>query len=243
MILYESISGSGRICSMCTTVFLQVAYQNDPEGALIQFSSPEEAKRAMQSTEAVLNNRFIKVHWFRADGNERQGQSHFQQQPQSPMVDTHFQTLSFVSTRVKINLFCCNKPHTVSLRSSLSCTIIFIPHTFQNTFVNVPSHLNIPNLAGVLCLAALSDIIEAVGQRSPWTPCPSKLWTYPRFQCCLSGECGWRGWAFTCHNLPEVCVNIMHIVLLMQNSNKVSVKDRLGFSTKVASPVEKVSHC
>ncbi|MEQ2183976.1 hypothetical protein GOODEAATRI_003386 [Goodea atripinnis] len=42
-----------------------VNLQNDPEGALIQFTSPEEAKRAMQSTEAVLNNRFIKVHWFR----------------------------------------------------------------------------------------------------------------------------------------------------------------------------------
>lgn len=44
-----------------------MAYNNDPEGALIQFASPEEAKRAMQSTEAVLNNRFIKVHWHRED--------------------------------------------------------------------------------------------------------------------------------------------------------------------------------
>uniref|UniRef100_A0A8C7YPV6 RNA binding motif protein 26 n=1 Tax=Oryzias sinensis TaxID=183150 RepID=A0A8C7YPV6_9TELE len=50
-----------------TIVNLQVAYQNDPEGALIQFAFPEEAERAMQSTEAVLNNRFIKVHWFRGD--------------------------------------------------------------------------------------------------------------------------------------------------------------------------------
>ncbi|XP_056097515.1 RNA-binding protein 26 isoform X1 [Rhinichthys klamathensis goyatoka] len=50
-----------------TIVNLQVAYNNDPEGALIQFASPEEAKRAMQSTEAVLNNRFIRVHWHRED--------------------------------------------------------------------------------------------------------------------------------------------------------------------------------
>lgn len=59
----------------------QVAYQNDPEGALIQFASPDEAKRAMQSTEAVLNNRFIKVHWFRENGSDSQGhgQSHSQQ--------------------------------------------------------------------------------------------------------------------------------------------------------------------
>ncbi|XP_019935781.2 RNA-binding protein 26 isoform X3 [Paralichthys olivaceus] len=67
-----------------TIVNLQVAYQNDPEGALIQFASPDEAKRAMQSTEAVLNNRFIRVHWFREDGNDGHGQSHSQQQPQTP---------------------------------------------------------------------------------------------------------------------------------------------------------------
>ncbi|XP_007560153.1 RNA-binding protein 26 [Poecilia formosa] len=62
-----------------TIVNLQVAYQNDPEGALIQFTSPEEAKRAMQSTEAVLNNRFIKVHWFRDDMADGPGQSRPQQ--------------------------------------------------------------------------------------------------------------------------------------------------------------------
>lgn len=72
-----------------------MAYQNDPEGALIQFTSPEEAKRAMQSTEAVLNNRFIKVHWFRDDMGDGQGQSRPQQlhpQPQSAMVRAHFQS-------------------------------------------------------------------------------------------------------------------------------------------------------
>lgn len=62
--------------------FLKVAYQNDPEGALIQFASPDEAKRAIQSTEAVLNNRFIRVHWFRGDGSHGQGHSHSQLQPQ-----------------------------------------------------------------------------------------------------------------------------------------------------------------
>ncbi|XP_065149862.1 RNA-binding protein 26 [Paramisgurnus dabryanus] len=53
-----------------TIVNLQVAYNNDREGALIQFASPEEARRAMQSTEAVLNNRFIKVQWYREDAPE-----------------------------------------------------------------------------------------------------------------------------------------------------------------------------
>ncbi|KAF7212295.1 RNA-binding protein 26 [Nothobranchius furzeri] len=67
-----------------TIVNLQVAYQNDPEGALIQFASPDEAKRAMQSTEAVLNNRFIKVHWFREDGSDGHGQPRSQQPPPLP---------------------------------------------------------------------------------------------------------------------------------------------------------------
>lgn len=60
--------------------FLKVAYQNDGEAALIQFASPDEAKRAIQSTEAVLNNRFISVHWFRDNGNDGQGHSHSQLQ-------------------------------------------------------------------------------------------------------------------------------------------------------------------
>ncbi|KAI5614572.1 RNA-binding protein 26, partial [Silurus asotus] len=60
--LNEHFSKFGKI------VNLQVAYKNDPESALIQFESPEEAKRAIQSTEAVLNNRFIKMHWHRDDG-------------------------------------------------------------------------------------------------------------------------------------------------------------------------------
>ncbi|XP_067842600.1 RNA-binding protein 26 isoform X2 [Heptranchias perlo] len=54
-----------------TIVNLQVAYQGDLEGALIQFAMHEEAKRAISSTEAVLNNRFIKVYWHR-DSNSQQ---------------------------------------------------------------------------------------------------------------------------------------------------------------------------
>ncbi|XP_037546109.1 RNA-binding protein 26 [Nematolebias whitei] len=73
-----------------TIVNLQVAYQNNPEGALIQFASPEEAKRAVQSTESVLNNRFIEVHWFRDNRSDGPGQSRQpQQQPQpTPPSDT-----------------------------------------------------------------------------------------------------------------------------------------------------------
>lgn len=44
---------------------LQVRYEGDPESALVQFSTPQEAKAAHSSTEAVLNNRFIRVYFLR----------------------------------------------------------------------------------------------------------------------------------------------------------------------------------
>nr|XP_033804058.1 RNA-binding protein 26 isoform X2 [Geotrypetes seraphini] len=56
-----------------TLVNLQVAYNGDPEGGLIQYATHEEAKKAISSTEAVLNNRFIKVYWHR-EGSAQQMQ-------------------------------------------------------------------------------------------------------------------------------------------------------------------------
>ncbi|XP_046384373.1 RNA-binding protein 26 [Ischnura elegans] len=44
-------------------VNIQVSFEGDPEAALITFSSHAEANAAYRSTEAVLNNRFIKVFW------------------------------------------------------------------------------------------------------------------------------------------------------------------------------------
>ena len=41
----------------------QVSFGGDPEAALVTFSNPAEAKAAYKCTEAVLNNRFIKVFW------------------------------------------------------------------------------------------------------------------------------------------------------------------------------------
>ena len=43
----------------------QVRYDGDPESALVQFSSPAEAKAAHDCVEAVLNNRFIKVYYLK----------------------------------------------------------------------------------------------------------------------------------------------------------------------------------
>lgn len=46
----------------------QVAFGGDPEAALIQYTKNEEARRAISSIEAVLNNRFICVYWHREPG-------------------------------------------------------------------------------------------------------------------------------------------------------------------------------
>lgn len=48
-----------------TLLTIQVVFGGDPEAALIQYTKNEEARRAISSTEAVLNNRFIRVHWHR----------------------------------------------------------------------------------------------------------------------------------------------------------------------------------
>lgn len=52
-----------------TIVNLQVCYDGDPEAALIRFSNHAEANAAYRCTEAVLNNRFIKVFWHNKDRN------------------------------------------------------------------------------------------------------------------------------------------------------------------------------
>lgn len=50
-----------------TIVNLQVCYDGDPEAALIRFSNHAEANAAYRCTEAVLNNRFIKLFWHNKD--------------------------------------------------------------------------------------------------------------------------------------------------------------------------------
>ncbi|XP_065832512.1 RNA-binding protein 26-like isoform X2 [Oscarella lobularis] len=48
-----------------TIVNMQVGVLSDPESALIQFASHAGAKRAHDCPEAVFNNRFIKVFWYK----------------------------------------------------------------------------------------------------------------------------------------------------------------------------------
>lgn len=52
-------------------VNIQVCYEGDPEAAIITFSSHAEANAAYRSTEAVLNNRFIKVFWHSGSSEGR----------------------------------------------------------------------------------------------------------------------------------------------------------------------------
>ncbi|XP_041970458.1 zinc finger protein swm isoform X2 [Aricia agestis] len=51
-------------------VNIQVCFEGDPEAALITFSTPTEANVAYKSTEAVLNNRFIKVFWHNPENKQ-----------------------------------------------------------------------------------------------------------------------------------------------------------------------------
>ncbi|XP_025074797.1 RNA-binding protein 26 isoform X1 [Pogonomyrmex barbatus] len=54
-------------------VNIQVNFGGDPEAALVTFQLPTEAKCAYRSTEAVLNNRFIKVFWHNNVNNNAAG--------------------------------------------------------------------------------------------------------------------------------------------------------------------------
>lgn len=56
-------------------VLSQVMFGGDPEAALIQYTSNKEARAAISSTEAVLNNRFIRVYWHHEPTGGQQEQS------------------------------------------------------------------------------------------------------------------------------------------------------------------------
>ncbi|KAJ8707780.1 hypothetical protein PYW07_011457 [Mythimna separata] len=61
---------NNHFCKFGKIVNIQVSYDGDPEAALITFSNPTEANVAYKSTEAVLNNRFIKVFWHNPENKQ-----------------------------------------------------------------------------------------------------------------------------------------------------------------------------
>ncbi|KAK3920131.1 Zinc finger protein swm [Frankliniella fusca] len=66
-------------------VNIQVQFEGDPEAALVTFSSHAEANAAYRSTEAVLNNRFIKVFWHNNNNNGANNNEQGKQENVPPM--------------------------------------------------------------------------------------------------------------------------------------------------------------
>lgn len=60
---------NNHFCKFGKIVNIQVTYEGDPEAAIVTFSTHAEANVAYRSTEAVLNNRFIKVFWHTPGSN------------------------------------------------------------------------------------------------------------------------------------------------------------------------------
>lgn len=60
---------NNHFCKFGKIVNIQVTYEGDPEAAIVTFSTHAEANVAYRSTEAVLNNRFIKVFWHSPNSN------------------------------------------------------------------------------------------------------------------------------------------------------------------------------
>lgn len=74
---------NNHFCKFGKIVNIQVCYDGDQEAALITFSNPTEANVAYKSTEAVLNNRFIKVFWHNPE-NKQENQAPAGQQINKP---------------------------------------------------------------------------------------------------------------------------------------------------------------
>lgn len=89
---------NNHFCKYGKIVNIQVCYEGDPEAALITFSNPTEANIAYKSTEAVLNNRFIKVFWHNPEKQENTAPSGMQtnkpvERPESQHPLSHHKVL------------------------------------------------------------------------------------------------------------------------------------------------------
>ncbi|KFV68728.1 RNA-binding protein 27, partial [Dryobates pubescens] len=117
-----------------TIVNIQVAFQNDPEAALIQYLNNDEARKAISSTEAVLNNRFIRVLWHR-DSEQQPPVLQQQQTPTQPLHhQLHLQQQALTTTPA------------VTMHSNLSKT--FPTPTSHSKMVYSASHLKAPGKPG-----------------------------------------------------------------------------------------------
>lgn len=87
---------NNHFCKFGKIVNIQVNFGGDPEAALVTFQMPSEAKAAYRSTEAVLNNRFIKVFWHNNGTNN--GNASSENVP--PVKDSEY--FCFLSKKWKI---------------------------------------------------------------------------------------------------------------------------------------------
>uniref|UniRef100_A0A8C0H4D8 RNA binding motif protein 27 n=1 Tax=Chelonoidis abingdonii TaxID=106734 RepID=A0A8C0H4D8_CHEAB len=125
-----------------TIVNIQVAFKNDPEAALIQYLTNDEARKAISSTEAVLNNRFIRVLWHRENEQQppllQQHLHHHQQPPPQSLhhqLDLQQQTLTVITKPLASGAYVLNK---VSVKRRLG--------TFPTSASHTKMVYNSPNL-------------------------------------------------------------------------------------------------
>ncbi|XP_039249169.2 RNA-binding protein 26-like [Styela clava] len=59
---------------------IQVRFENDPQCALVEYANVNSARAAKRDTGAVMNNRFIMVHWFNPQASNGRGPSSQTQQ-------------------------------------------------------------------------------------------------------------------------------------------------------------------
>ncbi|XP_066472938.1 RNA-binding protein 27 [Tiliqua scincoides] len=95
-----------------TIVNIQVAFRNDPEAALIQYLTNDEARKAISSTEAVLNNRFIRVLWHRENSEQQPLQPSQQQQTMTTTAPPNPHQLHLQQQML-------TQPPTVTMHSSM----------------------------------------------------------------------------------------------------------------------------
>ncbi|KAI4901261.1 hypothetical protein NFI96_033671 [Prochilodus magdalenae] len=103
------LQGSSRAPPVPTCTKAEVVFGGDPEAALIQYTANEEARRAISSTEAVLNNRFIRVYWHREPTVPTQEQGPIQSTSLGPQ---HSATHKVINKQHTAGAYVLNKTFT-----------------------------------------------------------------------------------------------------------------------------------
>ena len=109
-----------HFCKFGNIVNIQVHHENDPEAATITFSSQHEALAAYRSTEAVLNNRFIRVFWHSVNKNKIENRR-----------EQNFQNTEWIARKTHKNI--SNDENIPNLRDKVVLTKGNLVKTVYNT--------------------------------------------------------------------------------------------------------------